>query len=151
MNVLFLQKEGIDLYQVLIVSETSREALRFYHPRQAPGGISITMASLGSALSLVSDLRWYVKRYMRGVLFEVSEGVYCTHPLAKEVYYDRSEILSRPWKYRFMYIIRDNIVVDMECLSPGERCTIPVSGNDVFIEVWCTSEEVADMPGQKIK
>jgi hypothetical protein len=145
--VLFLQKEGIDLYQVLIISETSREALRFYHPRQAPGGISITMASLGSALSLVSDLRWYVKRYMRGVLFEVSEGVYCTHPLAKEVYYDRSVILTAPWKYRFRYIIRDNAVVDTEYLSPGEGCVIPVSGNEMFLEVWCTPAEVAEVSG----
>ncbi len=151
MNVLFLQKEGIDLYQVLIVSETSREALRFYHPRQAPGGITITMASLGSALSLVSDLRWYVKRYMRGVLFEVSEGTYCSFTLAKEVYYDRSEILSQPWKYRFRYIIRDNVVVDTECLSQGERCTIPDSGNEVFLEVWCTSAEVMDVTGKKME
>ncbi len=151
MNVLFLQKDDVDLYQVLIASETSRDALRFYHPRQAHGGISIAMASLGSALSLVSDLRWYVKRYMRAVLFEVSEGIYCSHPLAKEVYYDRSVILSGPWKYRFRYIIRDHISVDMERLLPGERCNIPVSDNEVVLEVWCTSEEVPDGPGQKIK
>ncbi|HQC13462.1 MAG TPA: DUF5804 family protein, partial [Methanoregulaceae archaeon] len=77
MNVLFLPREGVELYQELLSSETSRDALRFYRPAERHGGVMVTMASLGSALSLASDLRWYVRRYMRDVLFEISYAVFC--------------------------------------------------------------------------
>ncbi|HQA81101.1 MAG TPA: DUF5804 family protein, partial [Methanoregulaceae archaeon] len=63
MNVLFLPRDGVALFHELSSSETSRDALRFYRPVETPSGIAISVASLGSALSLVADLRWYVKRY----------------------------------------------------------------------------------------
>lgn len=57
MKILLIQREGTDLHHTLYASETSRMALRFYHPRKLPCGLSITCASLGSALSLVKELR----------------------------------------------------------------------------------------------
>jgi len=39
MNILLIQREGIDLHHTLFSSETSRMALRFYHPKKWPCGV----------------------------------------------------------------------------------------------------------------
>ena len=67
MRVMFIQKEGVPLHHTLIASETSRRALRFYQPEKKTWGVEISVTSLGSALSLVSELRWYIRRYMTAV------------------------------------------------------------------------------------
>ena len=138
MIVLFLPKEGVALYRELLASETSREALRFYRPKETPCGVEITVATLGGGLALASDLRWYVKRYMRGVLFEITPGVYSSHRLAWEVYYGREISLSGTWDFRLIYRVRDGYVVREEQILPGaeRRCTGPAE-----IEVWCTEDE----------
>ena len=79
MNILLIQRDGRDLHHTLFSSETSRMALRFYHPKKRSCGVSITCATLGSALSLVAELRWYVRRYVREPLFELEPGIYFTH------------------------------------------------------------------------
>lgn len=138
MNVLFLPREGVSLYRELLASETSRDALRFYRPRETHCGVEITVATLSSALALTADLRWYVKRYMRGVLFEVAPGIYSSHRLAWEVYYGREISLSGPWEFRLMYQVRNGFVVREEQVLPGSdrRCAGPSE-----IEVWCTEDE----------
>ena len=142
MNVLFLPREGVDLYQTLLSSETSRDALRFYRPVESRGGVKVTMASLGSALSLASDLRWYVKRYMREVLFEISDGVYCTHELAREIYYDRTVMPGKGWKHRRMYVIRGDGLVTVETIASHEKKSVTASPVDeTRLEVWCSADE----------
>ena len=69
MNVFFLQRNGINLYQTLHASETSRNILRFYHPKEMVGGVTIPIDSLVSGLSLAGEMRWYIRRYMQDVLF----------------------------------------------------------------------------------
>jgi len=145
MEVLFIPKEGVALYQELLSSETSRDALRFYRPVQTPAGVKISMVSLGSALSLASDLRWYVRRYMRDVLFEISDGVYCTRALAQEIYYGRLVVLHTPWKFRKTctfqsghVISEDRIGVDLE---KAEAAPGTATGETVLLEIWCTEEE----------
>ena len=78
MNVLLIQPEGVDLYTTLLKSETSRGALRFYQPDRLEYGIRVRTASLGSALALASELRWYVQRYVEEVLFEPEKDIFCT-------------------------------------------------------------------------
>jgi hypothetical protein len=142
MNVLFLPREGVELYQELLSSETSRDALRFYRPAERHGGVMVTMASLGSALSLASDLRWYVRRYMRDVLFEISDGVYCTHDLAREIYYDRTVSPGKGWKFRRVYVIQADRLVSVEKVSPDKRGDLfGARPGEIRLEVWCTEEE----------
>ncbi len=144
MHVLFLPKPGVNLFQALLASETSREALIFYRPVQTPAGVKVTMASLGSALSLSSDLRWYVRRYMRDVLFEIEDGVYCTRALAQEIYYGRAPVLHRSWKFRRKYLLKEGQVKAMEAFTgkdPDERGRVPIAEGDVWLEVWCTPGE----------
>src|SRR5512139_971865 len=141
MKILFLPRDGIRLYQELLASETSREALRFYRPVETSCGIEVTAATLGSALTLVADLRWYVKRYMRGVLFEIAPGVYCSHRLPREIYFDREITLSKSWEFRFVYRMKDGTVVSEKQILPGAECWVADTPEHPEIEVWCTEDE----------
>ena len=148
MNILFIQREGIDLHHTLFTSETSRLILRFYHPKKLPCGVSITVATLGSALSLASELRWYIRRYTRETLFEIEHGIFCTHQLAQEVYYERAVILEKPWASRRLYGFKGGALVSQVVMSPGstvDEYNQEVIGVDTTIIVWCTEDEVEDI------
>ena len=145
MNILLIQREGVDLHHTLFSSETSRMVLRFYHPRKKPCGVSITCASLGSALSLVKELRWYIRRYVREPLFERETGVYITHQLAQDVYYERTAVLGPTWNYRKLYSFKDGKIVSSVPMSPGsipEEYHQEYIGVDRSIEIWCTEDDV---------
>jgi len=147
MNILLIQRDGVDLHHTLFASETSRIALRFYRPKKKPCGVYISVASLGSALSLVSELRWYIRRYIREVLFEVKKGVYCTHTLASDVYYERTVALGSEWAYRRLYGFRHGQLISAVVMAPGssvEEYHQDIIGVDTTIEVWCTQEEVEE-------
>ncbi len=148
MNTLLIQRDGVDLHHTLFASETSRIALRFYHPKKVPCGVVISVTSLGSALSLVSELRWYIRRYVREVLFELKKGVYCTHTLAQDVYYERTVVLDDVWKFRRLYGFRNGQLISAVVMSAGstvEEYHQDVIGVDTAIEVWCREDEVEDI------
>ncbi len=141
MKILLLPKEGVRLYRELLASETSRDALRFYRPAETPCGIEISAATMGSALALIADLRWYVRRYMRGVLFEISPGVYCSHRLAYELFFEREISLPESWDFRLVYRMKDGRVVREEQVLPGADRPLSGSTESPEIEVWCTEDE----------
>jgi hypothetical protein len=141
MKILLLPKDGVRLYRELLASETSRDALRFYRPAETPCGIEITAATLGSALALVADIRWYVKRYMRGALFEISPSVYCSHRLAYELYFEREISLPESWDFRIIYRMKDGRVIREEQVLPGADRPLAGSIESPEIEVWCTEDE----------
>ena len=147
MNILLVQREGTDLHHTLFLSETSRLALRFYHPKKKPCGISVSCASLASGLSMVSELRWYIRRYVRDVLFEVSPGIFCTHALAQDVYYERAAVLEPDWPFRKLYGFREGKLTSTVMMSPGsclEDYHQEYIGVDRTIECWCTEEQMAE-------
>jgi hypothetical protein len=134
MRLLFLPKEGLDLFQTLLDSETSRRVLRFYHPRRSPFGVAVEVATLSSGLSLVSELRWYVRRYVSGALFEVAPGRYATLALASQVYYGRELRLHEPWDVRRLLVARNGAIERLE-LEPGEDAAECGEAEEV-LEVW---------------
>jgi hypothetical protein len=141
MEILFLPREGVALYRELLASETSREALRFYRPKETPCGVKISVASLGSGLTLVADLRWYVKRYMRGVLFKLAPALYCSHRLAYELYFEREISVPESWDFRLIYQMRDGRVICEEQILPGSDRPLSGSSESPEIEIWCTEDE----------
>jgi len=143
MNVFFLQREGINLYHTLYASETSRNALRFYHPVEKPGGVVIPIESLVSGLSIAGELRWYIRRYMQDVLFEFPGGNYCTLALSRQVYYDREIKPEEDWPFRRLYVIRYGHLVSAEPFEQGilGRNSPAFSPDIVRFEVWCTEQE----------
>jgi hypothetical protein len=143
MNIFFLQREGIDLHHTLYASETSREALRFYHPKERSGGVIIPIESLVSGLSIAGELRWYIRRYMQDVLFEFPGRNYCTLAFARQVYYDREIKPEEDWPFRRLYVIRNGHLVSAEPIPQG------ITGGDTPVfspgltrfVVWSTEQE----------
>ena len=119
MNILLIQRDGVDLHHTLFASETSRLVLRFYHPKKKSCGVYITVSTLGSALSLVSELRWYIRRYVKETLFEVTPGIFCTRTLAQDVYYERTAVLGPAWPFRRLYGFRQGKMISSVVMSPG--------------------------------
>ncbi len=143
MNVLLIQPEGVDLYATLLKSETSREALRFYRPDRLAYGMRIRTASLGSALALVSELRWYIQRYVEEVLFEPEAGIFCSSGLARQIY-ERDVKPAHPWRYRCLYRISGDHMTDTMWMDEGtapEAHADRMEPGDTVLEVWCTKEE----------
>ncbi|MGA2105372.1 DUF5804 family protein [Methanoregula sp.] len=148
MNILLIQRESTDLHHTLYSSETSRLALRFYHPKKVSYGVTISVASLGSALSLISELRWYLRRYVRETLFEIEDGIFCTHNLAQDIYYERSTILTKPWAFRRIYGFSSGKPTRRLVMAPGASVkdyTNDLAGSEITIEVWCNEDEVEDI------
>ncbi|MFA5238051.1 MAG: DUF5804 family protein [Methanoregula sp.] len=148
MNILLIQRDCIDLHHTLFASETSRLALRFYHPKKIASGVYLTVATLGSALSLVSELRWYIRRYVRETLFEVEKGIFCTQTFAQDVYYERTVILEKTWTFRRLYGFSHGKLTGRIVMSPGSTAqdySRDLPGTDTTIEVWCTKDEVEDI------
>ena len=143
MNVLFLQRSGIDLYATLLASETSRRILRFYQPVSFPGGVALHASSFGSALSLAGELRWYIRRYMQEVLLEVPGDRYCTIALARELYYDRDFTIHDDWPFRRLFVIQNGNLVSASKLS-GLDDAGTTSGQDGTVTrlvVLCSEQE----------
>jgi hypothetical protein len=143
MNVLFLQRTGLDLYSTLLASETSRRILMFYHPASYPGGISVSVSSFGSALSLAGELRWYIRRYMQDVLLEVSRDRYCTLELGRELYYDRDFTIDDNWPFRCLYVIRNGNLASIVNLSAFDDPGSGIPGGDQVnrLIVLCSERE----------
>jgi hypothetical protein len=147
MNILLIQKEGTDLHHTLFSSETSRLVLRFYHPKKKSCGVYITCSTLSSALSLVAELRWYIRRYVREPLFEWESGIFFTHELAQDVYYERTVVLGPDWKFRKLYGFKDGKLLNSVPMSPGSRPDEyhqEYAGITQTIEIWCREDEVEE-------
>ena len=147
MNILLIQRDGTDLHHTLFSSETSRMALRFYRPQKKSCGVYISCATLSSALSLVAELRWYIRRYVREPLFELEPGIYFTHQLAQDVYYERTAVLGPDWKYRKLYSFKDGKIISSVPMSPGStpgEYHQEYIGADRSIEIWCTADDVEE-------
>lgn len=78
---------------------------------------------------------------MRGVLFELSPGVYCSYGLAREVYFDRAVTLEDTWEFRLTYRMKDGKVVREEQVLPGRGRSCLGTTESPEIEVWCTEDE----------
>lgn len=147
MKILLIQRDGTDLHHTLFESETSRQALRFYRPKKLACGVLITCATLGSALSLIGELRWYVRRYVREPLFGLEPGIYLTHELAQDVYYERTAVLGPAWPYRKLYSFKNGKMISSVPMAPG---SVPVDyhqeyiGAEKSIEIWCVQDEVEE-------
>ncbi|HOJ96737.1 MAG TPA: hypothetical protein PK024_07890 [Methanospirillum sp.] len=105
MNLLIFSRPGIRIYQELKRSETAWNALRFYDPIEIPVGILVQLSSLSAALSLASDLKYFIRKFGSEHLFEISPGVYCTPSVARTRYVERSSP-AHPWPWKIWYWVQ---------------------------------------------
>ena len=137
MQVICIAKQGVNLFQTLTDSETSRHILRFYHPEDIRYGVRTNVSTVSSALSLLSELRWYLMRYTAVSLIEdVEHSVYLTRELAGKVYEERSVQLGDTWEHSFRFAVTEN----------GESFKVPIgvdtpSGTILSFTVWGTERE----------
>ena len=137
MQVVCIAKQGVNLFQTLTDSETSRHILRFYHPEDIRYGVRTNVSTVSSALSLLSELRWYLMRYTAVSLIEdVEHSVYLTRELAGKVYEERSVQLGDTWEHSFRFAVTEN----------GESFKVPIgvdtpSGTILSFTVWGTERE----------
>ena len=95
-------------------------------------------------------MKWYRRRYMREVLFSLSQGIYGTHALGREVYYERDATLETEWGFRKLYGFREGKLLSVIAMDPG----VPLAEYrgqtfgmvDTLIEVWCMPEEMEGGP-----
>lgn len=130
MRLLLIPHEGVDLFHTLFASETSREVLRFYRPKKSGCGVVIQVISLGAALSLAGELRWYLRRYVALALLEVEAGRYCTLGYATAIDHREVDPDTPPADRRYL-VVRDGTVREAN------------AGEEGAVEVWA-------LPGEKI-
>jgi hypothetical protein len=143
MNLLMIQKEGVDLHRTLLESETSREILRFYRPKKTEFGVIIENSTLGGSLSLISELNWYIRRYVADVFLEISPELYCTRDFATDVY-QRSNKLKETWAFSKLISIKDGSITDKIWIEPhSSKEDYPeiMDSADYVLEVWCAEYE----------
>ncbi|HJJ39438.1 MAG TPA: DUF5804 family protein [Methanocorpusculum sp.] len=137
MDVVCIAKPGVNLSDTLFTSETSRNILRFYHPKDMRWGVRIPVSTVSNALALLSELRWYMMRYASEVIIEdVEYGVYLTRLLASAAYEDRSVALSPAWEFWYRAAVLEDGSL-MRC----PRGTDTPAGTQVSFLVWCREEE----------
>lgn len=130
MHLLLIPREGVDLFHTLFASETSREVLRFYRPRQSGCCVAIRVISLGAALSLAGELRWYLRRYVALALLEIEEGRYCTLDYATAIDHREVDPDTPPPDRRYLVV-------------ENGRIREAGAGEEGAVEVWA-------LPGERI-
>lgn len=105
MNVLLISRPGITLLRSLRESETAWDAIRFYDPKQLDVGVLIPVSTLSGAISLTSDLRFFLRKFTADHLFQRKDGVCYSAALTKSRYLTREISISETWPYRLMYWI----------------------------------------------
>ena len=141
MNLLIFSRPGVRIYQELRSSETAWNALRFYEHLEISVGITIRISSLSAALSLASDLKYFVRRYGADHLFEITPGVYCTPAVVNSWYVTRQPVVD-PWPWKIWYWVKGNGEIEKYDVYKGSFTFTDnrTMGGYVF-EVHCSEEE----------
>jgi hypothetical protein len=84
---------------------------------------------------------------VREPLFELETGIYFTHQLAQDVYYDRTAVLGPGWPYRKLYGFHEGKLVSSVPMAPGstiDEYHQEYIGADRTIEIWCTEDDMEE-------
>ena len=157
MNLLLISKPGIPLLRSLRESETAWDAIRFYGPVGLSIGVYIPVSTLAGALSLASDLRYFLKKYTSDHLFQIKPGVYYTAALTRSRYLSRDDDVSEDWPFKLVYWVENlgkvirvrkeewNIEEMLyQTSEPGEEDTKQDDADitcGYLLEIWCTKPE----------
>lgn len=171
MNVLLISRPGISLLRSLHESETAWDAIKFYDPFSLSIGVYIPVSTMAGAISLTSDLRFFLRKFTTDHIFQIRPGIYSTSALTRSRYLTRDLDFSENWPYRLVYWIENKGKVirfrrnefnseelfsnsgnfhpnkneDEEKLNFGLKEADPEISDDIptgyIFEVWCTKPE----------
>jgi hypothetical protein len=147
MDLLLIAKPGMDLYSILHNSETAWQAIRFYEHKNLGYGVLISVLGCRSALTLASDLRYYIRRYVSCHLFRIEQtDFYATPLLVASRYTDRTKPFDSTWRYRITLIIMDGDQSSI-CMRYKKEGVMDETKNEEFLSiieeyrVLCTMDE----------
>ncbi|MDD1724337.1 MAG: hypothetical protein LUQ07_04315 [Methanospirillum sp.] len=144
MNLLIISRPGIRIYQELRRSETAWHALRFYNPIEISVGILVPVNSLSAALSLASDLKYFIRKYGTDQFFGISPGTYCTLAVAKTRYLNReSPPVTNPWPWKFWYWVTPDGEISRRYHPFGQEHAEyeEINKCGYSFEIWCNEPE----------
>lgn len=143
MNLLIISRPGTRIFEELRRSETAWHALRFYNPVEISVGIWIPVNSLSSALSLASDLKYFIRKYGTDQFFGISPGTYCTLAVAKTRYLTReSPPVAKPWPWKFWYRVTSDGEISRRYHPPGQDAgSEEIKKSGYIFEIWCNEQE----------
>ena len=122
MDLLLLAKPGVHLYSLLHNSETAWQAIRFYDHVNLGYGVLISVSGCVAALALASDIRYYIRRYVRYHLFrtEQNKQIYATPALIDSRYLRHADSFHEGWSHRLILTITDSIEHQFICTKYEE-------------------------------
>jgi hypothetical protein len=159
MNLLLISRPGIQLLRSLRESETAWDAIRFYGPVSLSIGVYIPVSTLAGAISLASDLKYFLKKYTTDHLFQIKPGIYYTAALTRSRYLTRGDDVSEDWPFKLVYWVENLgrvIRIKKEDWNSEEILHQTVETTDIsstqasiddeflggyLLEVWCTKLE----------
>lgn len=163
MDVLLISKPGIHLTRSLRESETAWDAIRFYDPIALTIGVYIPVSTIAGAISLASDLKFFIRKYTNEHLFYYSPGIFLSAALTRNRYLTRDIEFTSDWPYRLIYWIENQgtikryhkscwdaqaktIFEDIHEMGSSSEHPSPSDPGEVYsggylIEVWCTQPE----------
>ncbi|HWQ67602.1 MAG TPA: hypothetical protein VN372_12140 [Methanospirillum sp.] len=157
MNILLISRPEISLYRELRQSETAWDAIRFYDPIIVPMGVFIPVSTFAGAITLASDLRYFLRKYTVDHLFQLRQSIYCTAGLSRSRYLNRDCGVTKDWQYRMMYWFdgrgilsryrsedwnSEEIICDMPIEEEKrDRLDLQEPQGGHLIQVWCTKPE----------
>lgn len=114
-RVCFVGAEDVQLRYELLSSETARAALAAYDLEEPwENTVAVSTVSLGAGVTLVNDLGWYVRRYMRDVILldpSVSDREWLSVALARAIR-DGTQLPSETGSLLKIYGVEDGRLVE---------------------------------------
>lgn len=163
MDVLLISKPGVHLTRSLRESETAWDAIRFYDPIGLSIGVYIPVSTIAGAISLASDLKFFIRKYTNEHLFLYAPGIFLSAALTRDRYLNRNIEFTSDWPYRLIYWIEnqgsikrypksfwdeqgDTSLWDTQETGSSSEHPYPHDPEDMYIggyliEVWCTQTE----------
>jgi len=123
MDLLLLAKPGVLLYSVLHNSDTAWHAIRFYDLVNLGYGVLISVSGSVAALTLASDIRYYIRRYVAYHLFRTEHNaqMYATPALVKSRYIHHADSFHNGWNYRLILTVTDSTEQPFICTKYEEK------------------------------
>ncbi len=141
MRLLIIGKPHINIFREFRQSETAFDAIRFYEPLESDRMITLSVPGLPNALSLISDLKYFIRKYSSFQFYEFEPEVFCTMALAKSWYQSRELSFQESWRWKYDFVLYpDDFILTVREDDKSEDKELVDEEEQSYL-VWCTPTE----------